>query len=131
MILVGSIASAVMSGCVVTGEVHERRPVYYEERPAYVAPQPVYVQPQPVYVQPQPTQVVVVRRPVPAPLVEAVPARPGPDFVWVGGYWEPRGDDWAWHRGGWSRPPRSGAVWVEPRHENRGDHVEFSLGFWR
>jgi hypothetical protein len=50
----------------------------------------------------------------PAPRRYVVPARPGPDYVWVEGYWYPQGNRYAWHNGYWSRPPIAGGYWVEP-----------------
>ena len=38
---------------------------------------------------------VVISEPPPAGPVEVVPVAPGPDYVWVGGYWAWRGR-WAW-----------------------------------
>jgi hypothetical protein len=44
-----------------------------------------------------------VRGPRPADRVEVVTARPGPDYVWVGGRWDRRGDEWEWTSGRWER----------------------------
>ncbi len=54
------------------------------------------------------------------------PARPGPDFVWVDGYWYPRGNRYRWHEGYWTRAPFNGARWMGPRHEN-GMYYQ---GYW-
>jgi hypothetical protein len=62
----------------------------------------------------------------PPPRVYAVVAQPGPDFVWVEGYWYPQGRHYAWHDGYWTRPPSEGAYWVEPYYE-RGQYV---AGYW-
>src|SRR6201987_6260139 len=63
----------------------------------------------------------------PAPRVVAVvPAQPGPEFVWVGGYWYPAGGHYRWHEGYWSRPPYEGARWVGPRHDGQ----RFYNGYW-
>ena len=45
-----------------------------------------------------------------------VPARPGPDYVWVEGYQYPQGSNYRWHNGYWTRPPYEGAYWVAPYH---------------
>ena len=45
----------------------------------------------------------------PPPRVVFQPAQPGPDFVWVEGYWYPVGRQYSWHEGYWTRPPYSGA----------------------
>lgn len=52
----------------------------------------------------------------PAPRAYRVPARPGPDYVWVEGYWFPQGKQYKWHNGYWTRPPYAGAYWVAPYH---------------
>ena len=63
----------------------------------------------------------------PAPRVVAVvPAQPGPEFTWIGGYWYPAGGHYRWHEGYWSRPPYEGARWVGPRHDGQ----RFYNGYW-
>jgi len=63
----------------------------------------------------------------PPPRVVAVrPVSPGPDFMWVDGYWYPDGRHYKWHEGYWTRPPYSGARWIAPRH----DGERFFNGYW-
>jgi len=50
----------------------------------------------------------------PAPRAYRVPARPGPDYIWVEGYQSAEGGRYKWHDGYWTRPPYEGAYWVEP-----------------
>ena len=65
--------------------------------------------------------------PPPPPRVVAVqPASPGPEWVWVRGYWYPAGHHYKWHEGYWTRPPYAGAVWVAPHH----DGERFFAGYW-
>ena len=65
--------------------------------------------------------------PPPAVRVEHRPARPGPEYVWVAGYWYPgEHNHYVWHSGYWSRPPYEGARWVAPR---RADG-QFYAGYW-
>src|SRR5580765_6328883 len=45
-----------------------------------------------------------------------VPPRPSPEYVWIEGYQYPQGSHYRWHDGYWTRPPYSGAYWVEPYH---------------
>jgi hypothetical protein len=52
----------------------------------------------------------------PPPRVYRVPPRPGPEFVWVEGYYYPVRGQYVWHDGYWTRPPYEGAYWVEPYH---------------
>src|SRR5579872_5618903 len=63
----------------------------------------------------------------PAPRVVAVrPECPGPEFVWVQGYWYPVEGHYRWHEGYWSRPPYEGAIWIAPHH----DGARYFAGYW-
>ena len=64
--------------------------------------------------------------PPPPRVVYAVPRSPGPDFIWVEGYWYPVGNHYKWHAGYWTRPPYAGAHWVRPHH----DGERFFQGYW-
>src|SRR6202051_1932822 len=64
--------------------------------------------------------------PPPPRVVRVLPARPGPEFVWVDGYWYPVGNHYKWHDGYWSRPIYPAARWVAPRH----DGERFYAGYW-
>ena len=65
--------------------------------------------------------------PPPPPRVLAVrPVAPGPDYVWVDGYWYPVEGHYRWHEGYWSRPAYGGSHWVSPRH----DGERFYNGYW-
>lgn len=63
----------------------------------------------------------------PPPRVLAVrPAAPGPDWVWVDGYWYPVNGRYRWHAGYWTRAPYGGARWIAPRYEGR----QYFAGYW-
>ena len=62
----------------------------------------------------------------PAPRAYRVPARPGPDYVWVEGYNYPEGGRYKWHDGYWTRPPYQGAYWVQPYHNG----TQYFAGRW-
>ena len=63
----------------------------------------------------------------PAPrVVHVEPPSPGPNFVWVQGYWYPVHNRYVWHDGYWTRPPYGGAHWVQPHYE--GQHYYY--GHW-
>src|SRR5579864_2166718 len=64
--------------------------------------------------------------PPPPRVVRVQPARPGPDFVWIDGYWFADGSRYRWHDGYWTRPPYGGARWVTPRYEGE----RFFGGYW-
>jgi hypothetical protein len=53
--------------------------------------------------------------PPPQPrVVRVLPQRPGPDYLWVNGYWYPVGNHWRWHKGYWTLAPYPGATWYAP-----------------
>jgi len=64
--------------------------------------------------------------PPPPRVVRVQPRRPGPDFVWVGGYWYPERGRYAWHEGYWTRAPYANAEWIGPRYEGG----RFFEGYW-
>jgi hypothetical protein len=64
--------------------------------------------------------------PPPPRVVRVLPPRPGPEFVWIAGYWYPVGRHYKWHAGYWTRAPYPGARWVLPRY----DSGQFFVGFW-
>ena len=63
--------------------------------------------------------------------VEVVPVHPGPEFVWIDGYWGWTDRAYAWVPGRWARPPRLRAHWVPGhwRREHRGWY--WQPGRWR
>ena len=67
-----------------------------------------------------------IAQPPPPRVVYVLPANPGPEYVWVDGYWYPVGNHWKWHKGYWTRAPFMGARWWSPRYE-RGEYFE---GYW-
>ncbi len=65
--------------------------------------------------------------PPPSPrAVRVLPPRPGPDFVWIEGYWYPVGKHYKWHEGYWTRPPYPGANWVVPHYDGK----LYFEGYW-
>ena len=88
------VAAVVLlaEGCV------ERRVVVRERVPAYA-----------------PGETVVVTEAPPPAQTEVIPVAPGPDYVWVGGYWVREGPRWVWAPGRYTLRPRPAAVWV-PGH---------------
>jgi hypothetical protein len=69
---------------------------------------------------------IVIEAPPPPRAVQFLPARQGPEFVLVEGYWYPVGRHYKWHEGYWTRPPYEGARWVAPHH----DGERFYMGYW-
>ncbi|HVY93010.1 MAG TPA: hypothetical protein VHA14_09685 [Bryobacteraceae bacterium] len=69
---------------------------------------------------------ISIGAPPPPRVLRVRPRAPGPDFMWVDGYWFAEGGGWRWHAGYWTRPPYVGAMWVAPRWENG----RFFAGYW-
>jgi hypothetical protein len=73
---------------------------------------------------------VVVEAP-PQEQTEVVTVAPGPDYVWIGGYWGWSWGHYVWIAGRWERPGHPHAVWIQPRWEHRGGRYVFIKGYWR
>lgn len=69
---------------------------------------------------------ITIGAPPPPRVVHVRPVRPGPDYVWVDGYWYPVAGHYRWHAGYWSRPPYVGAHWVAPHHDGH----QYFAGYW-
>ncbi|HKE26295.1 MAG TPA: YXWGXW repeat-containing protein [Bryobacteraceae bacterium] len=69
---------------------------------------------------------ITIGAPPPPRVVAVRPVAPGPDFMWVEGYWYPVGHHYKWHDGYWTRVPYPAARWVAPRWE--GGH--YYVGYW-
>lgn len=74
-----------------------------------------------VYVQVGPPPVVVEH---PAP-------RPGPGYVWVGGYHRWDGHRYVWAPGRWVVPPRPHGVWVNGHWAHEPHGYYWVEGHWR
>jgi hypothetical protein len=64
--------------------------------------------------------------PPPPRVIQVRPSSPGPEFVWVEGYWYPVGNHYKWHSGYWTRPVYPGGRWIAPRYEAD----RFYNGYW-
>ena len=73
---------------------------------------------------------VIVRVRPPAAVVETRVARPGPGYVWIGGYHRWDGNAYAWVPGRWERPPRPHARWVEHKWVHRHGGWVLVEGHW-
>ena len=69
---------------------------------------------------------IQIGSPPPPRVVHVLPPTPGPEFLWVEGYWYPVGRHYRWHEGYWTRPPYAGARWVPARYERE----RFYEGYW-
>lgn len=57
----------------------------------------------------------------------ARPAAPGPNHVWISGFYEPAGGQYRWREGYWAPRPYPHAVWVGPRYRGH----RYYPGYWR
>jgi hypothetical protein len=64
--------------------------------------------------------------PPPPRVVRVLPPRPGPEFMWVQGYWYPVGNHYKWHDGYWTRPVYPAARWMAPHYEGG----RYFAGYW-
>lgn len=62
--------------------------------------------------------------------VEVRPERPDRSHVWIGGYWDRRGDQWDWAPGRWERPSQRGSSWIKPRYRRERDAWRYDPGHW-
>jgi len=81
---------------------------------------------------PPPPGGVVYASAGPPPLQsEIVVTAPGPDYVWVPGYWNWGGSAYAWTKGAWAHPPHPHAQWVEPTWHHTSKGWYRTGGDWR
>lgn len=57
----------------------------------------------------------------------ARPAAPGPNHVWINGYYEPVAGRYTWREGYWAPRPYPHAAWVAPRYSGH----RYYPGYWR
>jgi hypothetical protein len=108
LLLAVSGIAALGTGCV------ERQVVYVPAQPG------VTIGPAVAEQAPPPTQ------------VEVVPAAPGPEYVWMPGYWSIGvGGSWVWIGGRYAVPPRPHAVWVGGHWARHGRGYVWIGGHWR
>ncbi|MEI8079990.1 MAG: glycine zipper domain-containing protein [bacterium] len=74
---------------------------------------------------------VVTEAPPSTVYQEVIYPAPGPDYVWVGGYWTWYGGRWCWARGHWAYPPHRGAYWQGGHWDHRGSSHVWVGGYWR
>jgi hypothetical protein len=94
-----------------------------------------------VYSPPQQGTVVIQEGGTPAPdeaVVEAPPpdqdvvvgVAPGPDYVWIGGYWGWNGGRYVWYGGHWDHHPYGRSRWVRGYWNHGGHGYVFVRGHW-
>jgi len=117
--LAAACLAALATGCV------ERRVVYVPAYQPQTAGQTAPAQPG------TPDNAVVVAQAPPPPQVEIVPVAPGPEYVWMPGYWSWGGGGWVWVGGHHVLRPRPHAVWVRGRWARHGRGYVWIDGRWR
>ncbi|MGA3065828.1 MAG: hypothetical protein ABSF29_03160 [Tepidisphaeraceae bacterium] len=99
----------------------------YRERVVYASPPPPPPPPG-YYYAPAPPQ---ADAPPPQDQVEVVGVAPGPDYIWIGGYWVWHGDHYDWIHGRWGHRPWGGAVWVGGHWQHGSGGWFYARGYWR
>src|SRR5579883_2927239 len=67
----------------------------------------------------------------PTPVEEPIPPYPGPDYVWVPGYWRWGEDRWVWVYGNWVKPPYPRAQWEPGYWYKREESWYWRGGRWK
>jgi hypothetical protein len=91
-------------------------------------------------------QAVIVEKAMPAPIVEVVPAAPGPGYNWVHGHWAWRNGAWFWIKGHHilgavpvmpapvvevvPARPSPAHLWVKGHHVFEGGRWVWTPGIW-
>ena len=78
---------------------------------------------------PPPGEVVVSTEP-PAPRHEVIGVAPGPNYVWVDGYWVRTHNRWVWVKGHYEVSPHAGAVWVKGHWDRTPRGWVWVKGHW-
>jgi hypothetical protein len=73
---------------------------------------------------------IYIGPPPPAIRYEVRPPMPAEGFVWVDGYWGPRGGRYVWVPGTWQRPPYPGAYWSHPHYDHYQQGWQVHEGHW-
>ncbi len=67
----------------------------------------------------------------PGDRVEVVTTSPGTHYVWVGGHWAWRDNNYSWVTGSWVLPTAGYSVWVPGRWNHDGHGWYWTDGRWR
>lgn len=76
----------------------------------------------------------VFEAPPPPPRREVIVGiSPGPDYVWIGGYWDGSPGHYSWVGGRWDHPPHGQHGQWNPPHWDKGTdgHYHQTKGEWR
>lgn len=62
---------------------------------------------------------------------ERRPVSPGRKYVWIGGYWDRRGNSWDWTPGRWETKRDGRYGWVKARYVREGRSWRYEPGHWQ
>ena len=74
---------------------------------------------------------VVIQTAPPPERVEYYSAAPGPEYVWVTGYWQWNSTEYFWVPGRWAAPPRGYHAYERGRWQRTGHGWKWHEGKWR
>ncbi len=66
----------------------------------------------------------------PRPRWERRTTCPGPNYIWIAGYWDRQGDQWGWAPGRWEEPSQRGSTWIRPQYRREGRAYRYEPGRW-
>jgi hypothetical protein len=133
-ITAASFGGIILAGLAMTGCA--RRPIIVQAPPPTVVQTPAaatVVQTPAPAAAPTPTgrEVIFIKEAPPPPRDETPPPPPSQSYTWIPGYWTVRDGEKMWVPGRYEMPPRTGATWIAPRWERRGEGYVFIEGYWR
>ncbi len=79
---------------------------------------------------PPPVTKKLVDIPPPPPRIDNITASPGPEYVWMDGYWNWSDGKYVWNNGRWT-PARPGQFWVAPHWKQQGSGWRLHSGYWK
>jgi hypothetical protein len=109
---IGAAVGAIAGGTIGNAQDHQDGTIYAGTAPGQV-----------VYEQAPP--------PPPAPVAEVVVACPGPEFVWLPGYYSYGPGGYFWISGRWALPPRHHSHYFAPHWEHGPRGYIWVGGAWR
>lgn len=80
---------------------------------------------------PQPMGFVATVPVTPVPPAEVTSASPGPDYVWVQGYYNWDGTNYHWVSGSWVKTPNPGATWIPAHWQTTNGGYVWVAGAWQ
>lgn len=114
--ILGGAAGAIAGG-TIGNSVDQQRGTVYDPRPAYV------YRDRPMHRAPPP--------PPPEAPVEAIPAPPAPNALWIPGSWMFDGRAYTWISGRWEIPPPHAQTYVAAHWESRPQGLVYVPASWR